>query len=145
MFYFFRLVPLLVVFVRLTLGLRVLGPFRPVLIAIAFRIAGIPFGVAFLCLTIGILVGIRPLVKSLAMPYFARVSVMLSAVSAIIVAALLASDWTQLESLQGAAYFPIVVLCLTAEGFDRTVLKEGFRSALGRGLPPRRSGLSWLS
>ena len=83
---FFPLGALLVVFVRLTLGLRVLGPFRPVLIAIAFRIAGIAFGVAFLCLTIGILVGIRPQVKSLAMPYFARVSVMLSAVSAIIVA-----------------------------------------------------------
>ena len=131
---FFPLGAMLVVFVRLTLGLRVLGPFRPVLIAIAFRITGIPFALAFLCLTIGILVSIRPVVKSLAIPYFGRISVMLSAVSAIIVGALLASDWTHWESLQGAAYFPIVVLCLTAEGFDRTILREGLRSALGRGL-----------
>src|SRR5436190_22734086 len=41
---FFPLGAVLVVFVRLTLGLRVLGPFRPVLIASVFRITGIPFG-----------------------------------------------------------------------------------------------------
>src|SRR5262245_62043119 len=50
---FIPLGALLVVFVRLTLGLRVLGPFRPVLLAIAFRLTGIPFGLAFLGLTIG--------------------------------------------------------------------------------------------
>jgi hypothetical protein len=42
---------LLVVLVRLTLGLRILGPFRSILLAIAFQVTGILFGLAFLTLT----------------------------------------------------------------------------------------------
>lgn len=123
----------LVVFFRLFLGVRLLGPFRSILIAVAFQITGILPGLFFLAAVIGIVVVIRGPVKALRLPYFARVSVLLSAVALIMLVALLASTWLGAASLGRAAYFPIVVLCLMGEGFARTLSKEGMRSALWRG------------
>jgi hypothetical protein len=123
----------LVVFFRLFLGIRLLGPFRSILIAVAFQITGILPGLLFLAAVIGIVVAIRPLIKAARLPYFARVSVMLSAVALIMLIVLLASTWLGVASLGRAAYFPIVVLCLMGEGFARTLSKEGVGSALWRG------------
>jgi hypothetical protein len=123
----------LVVFFRLFLGIRLLGPFRSILIAVAFQITGILPGLFFLAAVIGIVVVIRGPIKALRLPYFARVSVLLSAVALIMLFALLASTWLGVASLGRAAYFPIVVLCLMGEGFARTLSKEGMRSALWRG------------
>lgn len=123
----------LVVFSRLTLGIRVLGPFRSILIAVAFQITGILLGLFFLTIVIGVIVAIRPLLKAIRLPYFGRVSVMLSAVASMMVMGFFCSGWLGVESLRRVAYFPIVVLCLTGEGFARTLTREGLRSAMWRG------------
>jgi len=122
-----------VVFFRLFLGIRLLGPFRSILLALAFQITGIFLGLAFLVIVIAVVVGIRPLVKAIRLPYFARVSVILSVVALIILLAILAGVWWGRESLARMAYFPIVVLCLTSDGFAKTLDREGLRSALWRG------------
>jgi hypothetical protein len=122
-----------VVFFRQTLGVRLLGPFRSILIAVAFQITGILPGLLFLVLIIGIIVAVRPLLKTLRLPYFARISIMLSAVSLIMILVILSCEWLGMKLVEQVAYFPIVVICLTAEGFARTVLKEGWGSALWRG------------
>jgi hypothetical protein len=124
---------LLVVFFRLALGIRVLGPFRSILIAVAFQITGILPGLLFLVAIIGIIVAVRPPLRALGLPYFARISVMLSAVSLVMVLAILSCGWLNLNIVERVAYFPIVVICLTAEGFARTLTKEGWGSALWRG------------
>ena len=123
----------LVSFCRLTLGIRILGPFRSILIAVAFQITGIPLGLIFLTIVIAVIVVIRPLLKSIRLPYFARVSVIMGTVSAIMVLTILAGIWLEADSLRRTAYFPIVVLCLTGEGFSRTLTREGARSAMWRG------------
>jgi len=123
----------LVVFFRLVLGIRLLGPFRSILIAVAFQITGVLFGLIFLVAVISIVVIIRPFVKAIRLPYFARVSVILSAVASVMIIALLSSAWWDIEWLSRVVYFPIVVLCLTGEGFARTLSREGVRSALWRG------------
>lgn len=123
----------LVVFSRLTLGIRVLGPFRSILIAVAFQITGIVLGLFFLTIVIGVIVAIRPLLKAIRLPYFGRVSVILSAVASIMVISFFCSEWLGIESLRQVTYFPIVVLCLTGEGFARTLTREGLRSAMWRG------------
>ena len=123
----------LVVFFRLVLGIRLLGPFRSILIAVAFQITGVLFGLIFLVAVISIVVVIRPFVKAIRLPYFARVSVILSAVASVMIIALLSSAWLGIEWLSRVVYFPIVVLCLTGEGFARTLSREGVRSALWRG------------
>lgn len=123
----------LVVFFRVTLGIRLLGPFRSILLAIAFQVTGIPLGLFFLGLVVTVIVAIRPLMKSIRLPYFARVSAALSTVAAMVVIALVAGRWFQIHSLQQVAYFPLVVLCLTGDGFAKTLRREGIHSALWRG------------
>jgi hypothetical protein len=123
-----------VVITRLTLGIRVLGPFRSILLAIAFQITGILPGLIFLMMVIAIIAAIRPFLKAIKLPYFGRVSVILSTVSAIMMTVLVASEWLEADALLGVAYFPIVVLCLTGDGFARTLAKEGLHSALWRGV-----------
>ncbi|MEZ4651350.1 MAG: 7TM domain-containing protein [Candidatus Eisenbacteria bacterium] len=130
------LVPLgaaIVVFFRIALGIRVLGPFRSVLLAMAFQVTGIPLGIFFLGLVIAVIVAARPVIRKLRLPYFSRLSVTLSTVAAIIMMTLVFARALGLESLGRAAYFPIVVLALTADGFARTLRREGKRSALWRG------------
>ncbi|KKM19075.1 hypothetical protein LCGC14_1659330, partial [marine sediment metagenome] len=119
--------------VRLTLGIRILGPFRSILLAVAFQITGIGLGLVFAALVIGVIVAIRPILRSIRLPYFGRVSVILSAVALIFILAMLLSVWLGHAWLRSVAYFPIVVLSLTGEGFARTLSKEGVRSALWRG------------
>jgi len=123
----------LVVFFRLFLGIRLLGPFRSILLAVAFLITGILPGLAFLAAVIGIVLAIRPFVKAIRLPYFARVSVVLSIVALVMLIALLSSTWLGFESLSRVAYFPIIALCLMGEGFAGTLSKEGLGSALWRG------------
>jgi hypothetical protein len=123
---------LVVVFFRLTLGIRVLGPFRSVLLAFAFVATGIPVGVAFLVATVVVLVLVRPSLKSLALPYFGRVSVMLCAVTALIVAGTLVGTWVGSASVRGLANFPVVVVCLIGEAVARTIRREGVTSGIWR-------------
>lgn len=124
---------ILVVFFRLFLGIRLLGPFRSILLAVAFLITGILPGLAFLAAVIGIVLAIRPFVKAIRLPYFARVSVILSIVALVMLAALLLNTWLGIESLSRVAHFPIIALCLMGEGFAGKLSKEGLGSALWRG------------
>lgn len=131
------LVPLgaaIVVFFRVTLGIRVLGPFRSVLLALAFQVTGVPLGTFFLALVISALVLMRRWIRRLRLPYFGRLSVVVSMVAAMIMLTLVAARAFGLDQLSRTAYFPIVVLCLTADGFVATLRKEGTKSALWRGI-----------
>lgn len=123
---------LLVVFTRLTLGLRVLGPFRSVLLAIAFQVTGPIIGPIFFALVIAVVVLLRPSIKAMRLPYFGRSTVMLAAVAGMIVLATLLGIALGVPDVERVAYFPVVVLTLAGEAFAKTLRKEGQRSALWR-------------
>lgn len=123
----------LIVFLRTVLGIRVLGPFRSILLALAFQMTGIIVGTLFLAISILAIMGLRPLLDSLKLGNYARVSTILSVVSILIVATFIIGRWYQIESLQQAVHFPIVVLCLTGDGFVNTLRREGSLSAIWRG------------
>ncbi|MBS0197220.1 MAG: hypothetical protein JSR77_10720 [Planctomycetes bacterium] len=123
---------LVVVFTRLTLGIRVLGPFRSVLLAIAFQVTGPVVGLAFFALVLFIVVWLRPIIKSMRMPFFGRSAAMLAAVSVTIVLTILVGLAFGLNDVERVAYFPIVVLTLAGEAFSSTIRKEGLHSALWR-------------
>ncbi len=126
------LAALVVVLCRLTFGLRMLGPFRPILIAIAIQATGIALGVATLVAMLLIVTAIRPRLKGGWLPYFGRLAVMLSVVAVFLVAAVLVGANLDYEPLEKLAFFPIVVLCLTADGFAKALEKEGMPSAVSR-------------
>jgi hypothetical protein len=123
----------LINFIRLFLGIRLMGPFRSILLALAFQITGIGPGLIFLAVVVGAIVILRPVLKSIRLPYFARVSVMLSIVAMFILVALLLGELLAVTTLSKMAYFPMIVLCLISEGFAETLSREGLRSALWRG------------
>ncbi len=124
---------LVIVFVRLTLGIRLLGPFRSILLAVAFQTTGIVPGVLFLALVVTSIAIIRPVLKDMRLTYVARVSVVLGTVAGITIAVVVAANSLGIDAVERVVYFPIIALCLVAEAFARTLTKEGFRGALWRG------------
>lgn len=122
-----------VVFCRVALGLRMLGPFRPILIALAFYQTGVLAGSIFMATVLVIVVGLRPGLPNGLLPYFGRLSVLLSCVVLVELVALLLGHHLQSEHVLQAAVFPIVVLCLSADGFARVLSKSGLRPAVWRG------------
>src|SRR5215813_8660691 len=124
---------LVVTFFRLTLGLRVFGVFRPILIAIAFKMIGITIGLIFLtCVLVVIGFAVRPILKARRMPYFARVSVLLSSVVILMIIPILAGLWLSAGSLVKITYFPVVSLCLITESFTKALKDMGLGIAVQR-------------
>ncbi len=123
---------LVVVVVRLGLGLRMLGPFRPILIAIGMRGAGILVGLSFFVFVVLAILAVRPGLRAGMRSYYGRLSVLLSFVVVILIAVLLVGRGFDIESLVRAASVPIVVICLAAEGFARVLSNEGTRVAIWR-------------
>jgi hypothetical protein len=123
---------LLVVTCRLTLGLTMLGPFRPILIALALEKTGILPGSAFVVVIFLIVALLRPRLHGDWLPYFGRLSVLLAIVGVVVVATALvgvALHWPVLERM---TYFPIIVLSLAADGFARQIAESGMRVAAWR-------------
>jgi len=125
---------LIVVIFRLSLGIRVLGPFRSILLAFAFLTTGVTVGIVFLTLTILILLLARPAIQALRLPYFGRVSVMISAVAVVMTLGTLSAGWLGTASLRSVAHFPIVVLVLVGEKVAHTIKREGLRSGISRAM-----------
>ena len=113
---------------RLTLGLPVLGLFRPILTALAFRMIGIPLGLAFLVAVLGGVVVIKPLLKEA--HYYVRVPLVLSLAAACLVLPLLVDRWWHVEALRHVAYFPLINLALMCDAFTKILNKDGLRAAL---------------
>ena len=85
---FLPLSAIVVCIFRLTLGLPVLSLFRPILLAVAFRVIGIPWALAFLLMVLGFVVIIKPLIKDA--HYYVRVPLIMSLVAAFLVIPLIA-------------------------------------------------------
>jgi len=123
---------LFVVFVRLTLGLRSLGPFRPILIALALQMTDILAGLVFLVATFVLIVLVRPLILRQGLAFFARTALLISVVANFAVATVLAGKFLALDSLVSVIHFPLVVLCLVSVSFARKIETEGLRLAVWR-------------
>lgn len=124
---------LIVVVIRITLGIRMLGPFRPILIAIGLNGAGIVVGLAFFVLVLVVMLLVRPRLRGHGLPYFARLSILVATVVLLEIALVIAGNAFDIDELGRAVYFPIIVLCLAAEGFARVLTEEGKVTAVWRG------------
>lgn len=119
---------LIVAFLRLTLGIKVLSIFRPALLAIAFKRIGIPLGLLFLATALGTVVALQPLLRK--RHYYERVPVTAVVVVSLMVTALIGFEhWPGGWMLQ-LAYFPVIALCLTCESFASALAKSGPAHAL---------------
>lgn len=75
---------------------------------------------------------IRPALRGGWLPYFGRLSTLLAFVVLVELSIVLAGQALGAALLERAAYLPIIVLCLAADGFARTLNNEGLVSALWR-------------
>lgn len=122
-----------VVFFRVTLGITMLGPFRPILIALAVLQTGIIAGALFAAFVMFVVALVRPGLKNAALPYFSRLAILLMGVVVLQVALVILGESFDWEGFSLVAFFPIVVLCLTADGFARVLARDGLRPAAWRG------------
>jgi len=123
---------LVVAVTRLTLGLRLLGPFRAILLAIALEMVGFGLGLTVFAVVAATVVALRPVTRRLGLPYYGRVLTMLCVVAGIILFALLVSAQIGAQHLERVAYFPVVVLMLTGDSIARKIDRDGVTVALSR-------------
>ncbi len=122
---------MLIVIARLTFGLRVIG-FRAILISVAFQESGILPSLLLIAVVAGIVLGVRPTLVRVKLPYVARVSVIMSIAVLILIVALTAAPWLHSDVLWRVAFFPVIVLGLLAEGIAKTMDRDSVFSAAWR-------------
>lgn len=120
---------LLVALARLTFGLRILG-FRSILMSVAFHQSGVAPSLLLIAIAVVTVLLLRPWLRHLQLPYYARISVILCVAAMTMVGALLAGPWVSSDITRGMAYFPVIVLGMTAEGIARSADRDGSWRAL---------------
>ena len=114
---------LLVALARLTFGIRVLG-FRSILIAVGFHQSGVIPSLLLITVAVATIVLVRPWLRAIRLPYYGRVSVILCVVATTMVAGVVVGPWVRSDVIWGAAYFPVIVLGMLAEGIAHTLDRD---------------------
>lgn len=114
---------LMIALARLTFGLRILG-FRAILIAIGFQIAGIVPSLLLIAFVVAAILLIRPWMRRIRLPLFARVSVILCLAALIMVSALLLAPLLRSEIVWSVAFFPVIIVAMLAEGIAKTLAND---------------------
>lgn len=122
---------LVIAFARLTLGIRVLG-FRSILISIGFRQSGIVPSLVLIGLVSATIIAVRPRMRSIRLPRYARISVIFSIVVIIMLGALIVAPLLRAPAVWNLAFFPVIVLGLLAEGIARSMERDSPAAASWR-------------
>jgi D-alanine-D-alanine ligase len=111
---------LLITLARLTFGLRVLG-FRSVLIAVGFQEVGVGPSLVLIAVVLGIIAILRPWMRRVRLPLYARISLILALTACIQIFFLLLGSWQRSPTIFNLAFFPVIILALMAEGIAGTL------------------------
>lgn len=122
---------LLIATTRLTLGLRLLG-FRAILLAVGFQEIGLMPSFVIIAAVTGVILLLRPAIRRVRLPLYARIAMYLSLVACVMVAALFAGPWLRSELLWSVAFFPVIILAMMAESLARTLDQSSAASAAAR-------------
>lgn len=114
---------MLIAITRLTLGVRVLG-LRAILIAIGIQATGLGPSLVLMAVVITLIVIIRPWTRRIRLPLYARIALILSLSSVVMVGALLVAPWLGSEAVWGVAFFPVIIMAMMADGVARTIEKD---------------------
>lgn len=96
---------LLITLARLTFGLRVLG-FRSVLIAVGFQEVGLGPSLLLIAVVVGIIATLRPWMRRVRLPLYARVSLILAITAGIQILFLMVGSWQRSHTIFNLAFFP---------------------------------------
>jgi len=124
---------LLIALARLTFGIRLIG-FRSILISVGFQQSGIVPSLLLIAAMISVVIGVRPSLMKLRLPYFARVAVIMCLSVIVLLCSLILAPWLRSDVLWGVAFFPVIVLGLLAEGIAKTIDKDSGLAAVWRAM-----------
>ena len=122
---------LLIALARLTFGLRVLG-FRAILIAIGFHEIGIFPSLLLMLLVVATILLARPSMRSIQLPFYARIAVILCIAAMIMAGSLLLGPWLGSSTVWSFAFFPVVILAMLAESIASTLARDDAWTAAWR-------------
>ncbi|MGH8222538.1 MAG: 7TM domain-containing protein, partial [Woeseiaceae bacterium] len=122
---------LLIVLARLTFGLRVLG-LRAILIGIGIQEAGLLPSLMLIAVVVGVIVAVRPSLRRIRLPMYARVAVVLSLAAMIMVGGLLVGPWVHSQAVWNVAFFPVIIVAMLAESIAKTLARDNVLTAVWR-------------
>lgn len=122
---------LLIALARMTFGLRVLG-LRAILISIGVQEAGVLPSLVLIGVVVCTVVSVRPSLKRMRLPLYARLTLILSLASLIMIGALLLGPLLRSESLWNVAFFPVLIVAMLAESIAKTIVNDSAASAAWR-------------
>jgi D-alanine-D-alanine ligase len=122
---------LLVAVFRLVFGIRVLG-LRAILMAIGFRAIGFLSGLSLILVIVGAVALVRPWIRRIHMPNFARITFVVCLSAMIMLGAVLVAPWLGSEVVWRMAFFPAIILAMFAEGVAKSMEQDDLFMALWR-------------
>lgn len=122
---------MLIALARLTFGLRVIG-FRSILISVGFQQSGVVPGMLLIAVMVVVVGGVRPALIGMRLPYYARVSVIMSISVLVLLTILVIAPWMRSDVLWRLGFFPVIVLGLLAEGIAKTLDRDSGLTAIWR-------------
>jgi hypothetical protein len=125
---------LLVVLLRNFIGIRTVGTFMPVLIAIAFRETQLLGGLMFFTLIIMVGLGIRAYLEHLRLLLVPRLASVLTVVVILMTLVSIASHRMGVDTGLSVALFPMVILTMMIERMSVTWEELGARDAITEGM-----------
>jgi len=125
---------LLVVILRNFVGVKTVGTFMPVLIAIAFRETQLLSGLLLFCLILGVGLSIRAYLEKLRLLLVPRLASVLTVVVILMAAVSIISNRLGIDTGLSIALFPMVILTMMIERMSVIWEEMGARDALMQGL-----------
>ncbi|MEO5988361.1 MAG: 7TM domain-containing protein [Candidatus Eisenbacteria bacterium] len=116
---------IIVTLARLTLGLKVLA-FRSILISVAFHQSGLIASFVLMALAIAVVQVLRPWLRHIELPKYARLSVILCTMSTLMVVVILLSPLMRRDIAWGMVAFPVIALGFLGEGIAQTTDRDHF-------------------
>ena len=116
---------ILVSLARLTFGLKVLA-FRSILIGVAFHQSGLIPSLLLIAFAIIAVQVLRPWLRHIELPKYARVSVILCLLAVLMLGVTLLGPLLPTDIAWGMAAFPVIALAFLAEGIAQTVDRDHY-------------------
>ena len=121
---------LIVAFMRQVIGVKTLGTFMPVLVALAFRETGVEFGILFFMTIIVIGLMVRSYLDRLRLLLVPRLAAVLCVVVAMMIVAMIGFKDSNIPLGISIALFPVVIMTMFIERMSTMWDESGPKSAL---------------
>jgi len=124
------IVATIIAFARQIIGIKGFGIYTPLIIAFAFLVTGLKYGLAFFMVILLVGTLMRLLVKKFRLLYLPRMAIVLNMVALAILVLFLIGAYTEQKGLILAPVFAILIMITLVEKFVVAQIEQGARGAI---------------